>query len=150
MRVLKSIDLSGLTDIRLRNWLLTLAKNQQAVSGTIVTTPPGPISGGTTIINNFGLQFVNDLVYGALLNQGLGWARNRLSFNPNTSTDPLVIDTNATKRAFPFVVLTQNFGYVTADAQDPPHYWQFRTSADGIPFCEDKGFVTDNPLLSLV
>ena len=146
MRTLKAIDLSGMTDIRLRTQLLQLAK-QFAQNGSI-TTPPVVVSGGVTIINT-GLQFVNDLLYGALLNQGTGWARNRLSFRPNTSLDPLVVDVAATKRAFPFVVLTQNYGYVCADAQAPPHYWQFRISTDGIPFCEDKGLVTDNPTLNL-
>jgi hypothetical protein len=148
MRVLKSVDLSGMTEVRERTRTLQLRRQEGNSPGSLVPTPPPVISGGTTIIN-VGLQFVNDAVYGALLNQGLGWARNRLSFNPNTSSNPLVIDTNATKRAFPFVVLTQNYGYVTADAQAPPHYWQFRTSTDGIPFCEDLGFVTNNPLLAL-
>lgn len=147
MRTLKAIEVSGVTDIRLRTWLLQLAK-QFAADQSLVTTPPPPVSGGTTIIN-VGLQFVNDLVYGALLNQGTGWARNRLSFRPNTSLDPLVIDVAATKRAFPFVVLAQNYGYVAADAQNPPHYWQFRISVDGIPFCEDLGEVTANPNLNL-
>lgn len=150
MRVLKPVNLSGITDARERLRVLQLAKQELATgSGIIVNPPPGPISGGTTIIN-VGLQFVNDVVYGALLNQGTGWARDRLSFRPNTSLDPLVIDTAATKRAFPFVVLAQNYGYVMADAQAPPHYWQLRTSTDGIPFCEDKGFITNNPSLSLV
>lgn len=147
MRTLKAIDLSGVTDIRLRTWLLQLAK-QFSASSSLGGTPPPPVSGGTTIIN-VGLQFVNDVVYGALLNQGTGWARDRLSFRPNTSLDPLVIDVAATKRAFPFVVLTQNFGYVCADAQAPPHYWQFRVSQGGIPFCEDLGLVTANPNLNL-
>lgn len=148
MRVLKAVDLVGITDPRERVRMLQLAK-QELVAGSLVSVPPPIISGGTTIIN-VGLQFVNDAVYGALLNQGTGWARNRLSFRPNTSTDPLVIDVAATKRNSPFVVLNQANGYVITDAQDPPHYWQFRASVDGIPFCEDLGFVTANPSLSLV
>jgi hypothetical protein len=149
MRTLKAIDLSGVGDIRLRTWLLQLAKQFATDQGALVVNPPPIISGGTTIIN-VGLQFVNDLVYGALLNQGTGWARDRLSFRPNTSLDPLVIDVAATKRAFPFVVLAQNYGYVCADAQSPPHYWQFRLSQGGFPFCEDLGEITANPTLSLV
>jgi len=148
MKVLKSVDLSGMTEVRERTRALQLRRQEASGNGSIVGVPPPPVSGGTTIIN-VGLQFVNDAVYGALLNQGLGWSRNRLSFNPNTSSDPLVIDTNATKRAFPFVVLAQAYGYVMTDGQAPPHYWQLRTSTDGIPFCEDKGEVSANPLLSL-
>jgi len=147
MRTFKAIDLSGVTDIRLRTWLHQLAK-QNWQSG-IVSAPPAPVSGGVTIVNNIGLQFVNDVLYGALLNQGTGWSRNRLSFRPNTSLNPLVIDVAATKRAYPFVVLSQPFGYVAVDAQASPHYWQFRISPDGIPFCEDIGEVTANPLLKL-
>jgi hypothetical protein len=147
MRVLKPIDLSGLGDIRLRTWLLQLAKQIAAGGGTI---NPVTVIGGGTIITNIGLQFTNDALYGALLNQTAGWSKNRISFRPYTSLNPLVIDKEATKRAVPFVVLSQPFGYVAADAQSPPHYWQFRISEDGIPFCEDLGLVTDNPNLSLV
>lgn len=147
MRTLKVIDLSGMGDIRLRTQLLQLAKQFAQNQG--IGTPPVVVGGGVTI-NNIGLQFVNDLLYGALLNQGTGWARDRLSFRPNTSLDPLVIDVRATKRAFSFVVLTQGFGYVMADAQSPPHYWQLSVAPDGIPFVDDRGLVIDNPDFRLV
>lgn len=148
MKVLKSVDLSGMTDVRERTRALQLRKQELQPSGVIVNLPPSP-GGGTTIINNFGLQFANDFLYGALLNQGLGWARDRLSFQPNTSTGPLVIDTQATKRIFPFVVLDYIHGYVMTDGQATPHFWQLSMSTDGIPFCADKGTVSANPLLNL-
>ena len=152
-RTFKAMDLSFLTDIKLRTWLLQLARNFETPSGTLAI-PTTPISGGVTIINT-GLAFVNDILYGALLNQGTGWAKNRLSFRPNTSINPLVVDVKATKRAHPFVVLTQADGYVLRDAQTTPagaatpHYWQSRMSPRGIPFTEDLGTVPSNPNLTL-
>lgn len=148
-RTQKALDLSFLGDVRLRTWLLQLAKNVETRGGDATTIPPPTSGGGSVTIIRNGLQFTNDVVYGALLQQGMGWSQNRISFQPNVSIVPLVIDVAATKRAAPFVVLSQPHGYVMTDAQAVPHYWQFRMSPKGIPFVEDLGATSANATLSL-